>query len=263
LQQAEEFKLNSIKEYCLKFIVKDINYREVVMSPQFEDLAKPLMVEVIRRREQPQTTSLPDHASAIHLDVGTSLETDLKSFLTEGIGDPFSDIVLVVDGSRIQAHKAILAARCSYFEAMFRSFMPEKNEVTISIGETVPSLQAFESLMKYIYYGDVNMSPEDSLYVFAAPQYYGFTNGRLQVFCKQHLAKISPRNVVQILEAADKIEAGDMKQHALNIIVQHFPQVARMPRIRDLPRHLLLDMLDAVADHMSVNGTVDSTLRNV
>jgi hypothetical protein len=108
LQQAEEFKLNSIKEYCLKFIVKDINYREVVMSPQFEDLAKPLMVEVIRRREQPQTTSLPDHASAIHLDVGTSLETDLKSFLTEGIGDPFSDIVLVVDGSRIQAHKVTI-----------------------------------------------------------------------------------------------------------------------------------------------------------
>ena len=36
-----------------------------------------------------------------------------------------------------------------------------------------------------------------------------------------------------------------------------------MPRIRDLPRHLLLDMLDAVADHMSVNGAVDSRLRNV
>lgn len=38
----------------MKFIVKDANYSEVVMSPLFEDLAKPLMVEVIRRREQPQ-----------------------------------------------------------------------------------------------------------------------------------------------------------------------------------------------------------------
>lgn len=30
---------------------------------------------------------------------------------------------------------------------------------------------------------------------------------------------------LQILEAADKIQATDMKKHALSMIVQHFPQV--------------------------------------
>ena len=52
----------------------------------------------------------------------------------------------------------------SYFEAMFRSFMPEDGQVNISIGEMVPSKQAFESMLRYIYYGDVDMPPEDSLY---------------------------------------------------------------------------------------------------
>lgn len=52
----------------------------------------------------------------------------------------------------------------SYFEAMFRSFMPVDGQVNISIGEMVPSKQAFESMLRYIYYGDVNMPPEDSLY---------------------------------------------------------------------------------------------------
>lgn len=52
----------------------------------------------------------------------------------------------------------------SYFEAMFRSFMPEDGQVNISIGEMVPSTQAFESMLRYIYYGDVDMPPEDSLY---------------------------------------------------------------------------------------------------
>lgn len=52
----------------------------------------------------------------------------------------------------------------SYFEAMFRSFMPEDGQVNISIGEMVPSKQAFESMLRYIYYGEVNMPPEDSLY---------------------------------------------------------------------------------------------------
>ena len=31
--------------------------------------------------------------------------------------------------------------------------------------------------------------------------------------------------LLQILEAADKIQALDMKKHALNIIVHHFPKV--------------------------------------
>lgn len=53
---------------------------------------------------------------------------------------------------------------CSYFEAMFRSFMPEDGQVNISIGEMVPSRQAFESMLRYIYYGEVNMPPEDSLH---------------------------------------------------------------------------------------------------
>ena len=32
-------------------------------------------------------------------------------------------------------------------------------------------------------------------------------------------------NVIQILEAADRIQALDMKKYALNLIVHHFPKV--------------------------------------
>ena len=45
----------------------------------------------------------------------------------------------------------------------------------------MPSPQSFDSLLRYIYFGDVTMPPEDSLYLFSAPFYYGFTNSRLQV----------------------------------------------------------------------------------
>lgn len=51
----------------------------------------------------------------------------------------------------------------------------------IAIGEMIPSQQSFDSLLRYIYYGDVDMPPEDSLYLFSAPYFYGFTNNRLQV----------------------------------------------------------------------------------
>ena len=69
----------------------------------------------------------------------------------------------------------------------------------IAIGEMIPSRQAFDSLMQYIYYGDVTMPPEDSLYLFPAPYFYGFTNNRLQAYCKHNLEKnVSVQNVVQV-----------------------------------------------------------------
>ena len=86
----------------------------------------------------------------------------LKTFL-EG------DCVLIITLGDILVHFSSLVCLFffllfSYFEPLFRSFMPAGGQVNISIGEMVPSKQAFESMLRYIYYGDVNMPPEDSLY---------------------------------------------------------------------------------------------------
>lgn len=98
------------------------------------------------------------------------------------------------------------------------------------------------------------MPPEDSLYLFSAPFFYGFTNNRLQAFCKQNLEmNVTFENVIQILEAADRMQATDMKKYALNMIVHHFSKVARLPKMRTLSRELILDVLEALADDMSDN----------
>lgn len=249
LQNAARLKLDFLKEYCLKFIVKDHNYNTIIMSEEFETLEQTLMVEIIRRKTQPLHRSLAEP----HIDqaLTNSLEKDMENFLKTS-GQEFCDIILLLDNVPIPAHKVILAARCTYFESMFRSFMPENNTVKIAIGEMVPSRQAFDSLLRYIYYGEVSMPPEDSLYLFPAPYFYGFTNNRLQAYCKHNLEmNVTSQNVVQILEAADRIQATDMKKHALSIIVHHFPKVAKLPQIRRLSRELLLDILQAIADDMS------------
>uniref|UniRef100_T1JJ12 BTB domain-containing protein n=1 Tax=Strigamia maritima TaxID=126957 RepID=T1JJ12_STRMM len=248
LKNASQLKLEFIKEFCLKFIVKESNYNQIVMSKEFETLDQPLMVEIIRRRQMPQIRPLSEPVVDAS---GTTLEQDMEQLL-KSIGKEFCDITLKLDGVLIPSHKAILAARCSYFEAMFRSFMPEDNSVVIAIGEMIPSRQSFDTLLRYIYYGDVEMPPEDSLYLFSAPYFYGFTNNRLQAFCKQNLEmNVTYENVIQILEAADRIQAQDMKKHALNLIVHHYTKVARLPKFRNLSRDLLLDILEALADDMS------------
>ncbi|XP_038075790.1 leucine-zipper-like transcriptional regulator 1 [Patiria miniata] len=248
LQGASKLKLDLIKEFCMNFVVKESNYSAIVMSKEFEGLSQPLMVEVVRRRQlasgRPyQHEKMPDFNKSYEC-----LEQDMEGFLKSKLGQEYADITLMLDGTAIPAHKAVLAARSSFFEAMFRSFMPEDDSVNVSIGEMIPSRQAFESLLQYIYYGAVTMPPEDSLYLFSAPDYYSFYNNRLQAFCKENLEiNISVQNVVQILDAADRVGAKDMKDHALKIIVKNFTKVAENPKMKSLSHGLLLEIIMALA----------------
>ncbi|XP_068984941.1 leucine-zipper-like transcriptional regulator 1 isoform X3 [Bombus flavifrons] len=146
LHNAAHLKLYFIKEFCLSFIVKEINYNQIVMSKEFETLDQPLMVEIIRKRQMPQRSVFPRQCD---LSTGTTLEQDMEAFL-KSVGREFCDITLMLDGVPIPAHKAILAARCSYFEGMFRSFMPENNTVNIQIGEMIPSSESFDSLLRIL-----------------------------------------------------------------------------------------------------------------
>ncbi|CAB0044613.1 unnamed protein product [Trichogramma brassicae] len=266
-------QLAFIKELCLSFVVRDGNYNQIVMSSEFESLDRPLMVEIIRRKQSASAssgstgggggagggagggcTSSSGNKHHHHQlnnyerDTGTTLEQDMEHFLNS-IGREFCDITLMLDKEPIPAHKAVLTARCSYFEGLFRSFMPPNNTVNIQIGEMIPSAASFRSLLRYIYYADVSMPPEDSLYLFTVPVFYGFTNNRLQAFCKQNLEmNVTIENVIQILEAADKMQAHDIKNYALSLIVHHIGKVVRLPRLKQLDRGLLLDILEAVAD---------------
>lgn len=129
LHNADNLKLEFIKEFCLRFIVKESNYNQIVMSKEFETLDKGLMVEIIRRKQMPQAKVPVD----TNFDTaGSSLEQDMAMFLRSS-GKEFCDIDLLLDGCIISAHKSVLAARCGYFEAMFRSFMPLDSTVRVSL----------------------------------------------------------------------------------------------------------------------------------
>ena len=237
---------------------------QIVMSKEFETLDRDLMVEVIRRKQCPNLTAskstrfnlLPEPEFVPPDPLGdfggSSLRQDLKRFLDSSQSATFADISLNLGSVAIPSHKAIMAARSSYFEGLFRSFNPPDDKITITIGDMVPSKQSFLSLLRYIYYGEVQMPPEDSLYLFSAPSFYIFSNNRLQVYCKLNLERnVTVENVIQILLAADKSQVHDMKKYALRMIVRHFAKVAKQSRIRSLSKELLLDIIDALGEDMS------------
>lgn len=58
LHNAAYLKLYFIKEFCLSFVVRDSNYNRIVMSQEFETLDQPLMVEIIRRKQNSKPRNL-------------------------------------------------------------------------------------------------------------------------------------------------------------------------------------------------------------
>lgn len=250
LCNASELKLVRMREFCMQFIVRDSNYRKVIMSSSFEKLDRSVMVQIIRRQQFRSRPTSPDPHSDEEDMIPSSLQDDLEAMLSDS-GCPFTDIVLQVNKEVVLAHIPILAARCSYFEALFRSFMPENRKVEVTFGKTLPTLQAFNSLLKYIYYGDVHMPPEDCLYVFSAPNFFGFTNLQLHSHCKARLEKdVHKENVLPMLEAADNISMDIMKKRCLQLIAESFPTIVKMPYFRNLKRELLLDIADVIASKM-------------
>ncbi len=84
------------------------------MTKEFEHLSTPLIVEIVRRKQQPPLRLYSDQP----VDIGTSLVQDMKAYL-EGGGLEFCDIILLLDGHPRPAHKAILAARSRYRQRRF------------------------------------------------------------------------------------------------------------------------------------------------
>ncbi|XP_068020824.1 leucine-zipper-like transcriptional regulator 1 isoform X2 [Melanerpes formicivorus] len=181
-ENANKLQLDQLKEHCLNFVVKESHFNQVIMMKEFEHLSSSLIVEIVRRKQQPPVRTHSDQP----LDIGTSLIQDMKAYL-EGAGTEFCDIILLLDGHPQPAHKAILAAR-----------------------------------------------------------------SRLQAYCKQNLEmNVTVENVLQILEAADKTQALDMKRHCLHIIVHQFTKVSKLPNLRSLSQLLLLDIIESLANHIS------------
>ncbi|XP_019760823.2 leucine-zipper-like transcriptional regulator 1 [Dendroctonus ponderosae] len=250
LKNADKLKLDFIKEQCLRFIVKDTNFNHIIRSAEFETLESRLIVQILFRKQMPPSKT----ANETMFDLSkNSLEYDMQNFL-HNTGKQFCDVDLILEDHVIPSHKAILVARSGYFEARFRSCMPNETDkrVNIKIGEITPSKKSFDTLLRYIYYGDTKMPPEDSLYLFASASFFNFSNIRLQAICKQNLERnVTHETVIDVLEAADRIQAIDMKKYALELIVLNFKKVVKQPRLKMLDKALILDILDTLGDFMS------------
>jgi BTB/POZ domain-containing protein 9 len=72
------------------------------------------------------------------------------------LNEKFSDVVLVVDGEKLHAHKAILAVRSEYFEALLYDGTQDLKQSEVAITDV--SSEAFKKLLKFIYTGTITVT---------------------------------------------------------------------------------------------------------
>ncbi|KAF0719156.1 Aste57867_1246 [Aphanomyces stellatus] len=154
----------------------------------------------------------------------------------------FADVVFVVEARRIYGHRAILAARCPHFKAMFSSGMRESREMEV----TVPSIRipVFLALLEYLYNDTVSMEmkAEMAIELYAAADMYGLD--RLKGLCEAIVQKgLVVDNAGYLLQAADELQALRLREICMHFIVRHFDYVTKTEGFHMLSRELILETL--------------------
>jgi hypothetical protein len=148
-----------------------------------------------------------------------------------------ADVTLVADGADagVRCHRAILAARCEMFRAMFTGGMRESSQDTVVLSDIQP--RALRLLVEYLYTDTVHITPDSAVELFVVANRYCLE--RLQRMCEcVVLNSLSTENACQILEVADALQATQLRGIAFRWIIHNFGAVLQSPGFLDLDRAL-------------------------
>uniref|UniRef100_A0AC35TJW7 BTB domain-containing protein n=1 Tax=Rhabditophanes sp. KR3021 TaxID=114890 RepID=A0AC35TJW7_9BILA len=141
---------------------------------------------------------------------------DVSELLT---GGKFYDFNIVTsEGEKISVHKAILSARCSYFEAFFdHSELKEITEGFVKYDDLTK--ETMWSILKYIY-GIPLDACEKNMKVFAAADRFQLSD--LKDISEQELVKsVNEKNVCDLLSFGQQFKASKLTRRCISCINKH------------------------------------------
>ncbi|XP_065334621.1 RCC1 and BTB domain-containing protein 1-like [Cloeon dipterum] len=153
----------------------------------------------------------------------TANESPEWEWLKKSFGDVESaDVVFVVEGKKIHAHKTILILRCAVFRTMFLGNWKESNEREQIID--YHSYDAFFAFLKYFYTNEVDLQPDLALELFALANFYQMTD--LQKECLKIIKRgVTVENAASIYDKAVLLAAEELKEFVLKFCMGHMNAV--------------------------------------
>jgi len=247
----------SIKECCINFILK--NYTEVIKQAEFETVPAQLLVTIMRLSTEPGN-AVVDTLGMNHYDPNNDCEQKFLDDMASLRNDESSfNFFFRVRGVIMGAHIEILASRSDFFQGVVKDEIRravKKNSrqepMEVIIGSVIPTPKAFSDFLDFMYFGTTDIPPESAVYLLNAPGYYGLHNERLRLLCTSNMIQnINENNLLDVLQAADDVQANQLKEFILKTLVRKFTPVIKnnFDQVRSLKKALLLDIIVALADN--------------
>ncbi|XP_063904307.1 BTB/POZ domain-containing protein 9-like isoform X2 [Zophobas morio] len=152
----------------------------------------------------------------------------------------FSDVKLILGDTIIPAHKIVLAIESKYFESIF---IEDPNQAEIII-EDVP-LNAFESILRYIYTGSVVLRMSYGDHLFDALQLarkHGITSYE-NIVHKRIASIISLTDVCRFLNKADELQMDELKEICFFFIESNVSTILRTYLLNELTQKAMVQLL--------------------
>jgi hypothetical protein len=141
------------------------------------------------------------------------LADDLKALLSSG---DFSDISFDVQGTLVRAHKFVLAARCPYYNALWRQGWQESAQSVLHLGEEL-SVASFKHFLKYIYADVFDVDGDSVVDVLRLSQKIQMSS--LKNLCERFAAgSVDVENVCGLYQLAAELNSVAIKNSCLKFL---------------------------------------------
>ncbi|KAH7642303.1 kelch-like protein [Dermatophagoides farinae] len=169
------------------------------------------------------------------------------------------DITLEVAGTKILAHKVVLAANSAYFNAMFNSEMIEKSMSHIEIREIDPN--ALKLLIEFIYTGQLTITEANVLNLLPASSLLQLMIIR-ETCCRFLLNQLHPSNCLGIRKFADTHSCQELQVCSLKYALDNFQEVSLTEEFLSLSYEGIISLISDNHLNVADEETVyDATIR--
>lgn len=159
------------------------------------------------------------------------------------------DVVLLVEGRPIQAHRILLAASCDYFRGMFAGGLREMQQVEIPIHGV--SYMAMTKILDYIYTSEIELDLECVQEVLMAA-----TLVQLEIvisFCCDFLFSwLDESNILEVHNLADLYGLQQLNARVHSYILGNIQTLSRTDVYRQLPQEEVFSALSS--EELQVNS---------
>ncbi|CAL8116489.1 unnamed protein product [Orchesella dallaii] len=152
---------------------------------------------------------------------------DFGKMFSKSIG---TDVTVSTGVTSFKAHKAILSARSSVFDAMFSADMMERETATVKIDDF--DKEVVKGMLDHLYTGETNVMADRAQELLQIAEKYNLEG--LKEDCEYSIAdKLNKDNVAEILALAHSHNAPILKSHAISFINWNKEELRKMKSFQD------------------------------